>query len=155
MRGACRKRRGAPPWRPKELTLERALKTIAFGTIAGIAAIMTVTMRCLHGFLPAEQRYPLPPREITKNFLPAATLRCKPKQFGPTSGLAQSRGCLCEHSRWTPRWRTLRRACLAGELFRLDSGGANPFACIPSSDRTKSAYESQLIWSGVQRLPLR
>lgn len=42
------------------------------GAIGGIVgtAVMTATMRRLHRTLPAEERYPLPPREITERVLP-------------------------------------------------------------------------------------
>jgi hypothetical protein len=44
------------------------------GAIAGIAATvaMTATMRRLHGNLPAAERYPLPPREITQRLMPVS-----------------------------------------------------------------------------------
>lgn len=43
------------------------------GAIAGIVgtAAMTATMRRLRRALPADERYPLPPREITERVLPA------------------------------------------------------------------------------------
>jgi len=43
----------------------------AVGGIVGTVA-MTAAMRRLHRHLPAEERYPLPPREITERALPAA-----------------------------------------------------------------------------------
>ncbi len=49
------------------------LQRIAFGALAGMSATMamTATMRRLFSELPAEERYPLPPRELTERFLPA------------------------------------------------------------------------------------
>lgn len=52
-----------------------AMRNIAFGALAGVVATMTMTstMRRLHAALPPDERYPLPPREITETLLPAAT----------------------------------------------------------------------------------
>lgn len=45
---------------------ERPLDKALFGVLAGVFATMamTATMRRLHAFLPEDERYPLPPREI-------------------------------------------------------------------------------------------
>jgi len=45
---------------------------VIIGAIGGFAATvaMTATMNWLHRRLPAAERYPLPPREITEQFLP-------------------------------------------------------------------------------------
>ena len=47
-------------------------RNLAFGALAGISAtmVMTMAMRNLYRFLPPEDRYPLPPREITETTLP-------------------------------------------------------------------------------------
>lgn len=46
------------------------------GALAGLTAttFMTAAMRRLHARLPAIERYPLPPREITERLLPEGTL---------------------------------------------------------------------------------
>ena len=50
------------------------MQRMAFGALAGITATMamTATMRTLFSTLPAEERYPLPPRELTECMLPAS-----------------------------------------------------------------------------------
>ena len=50
-------------------SLRSRLLVGAIGGIVGTAA-MTVAMRRLHGVLPPDERYPLPPREITERVLP-------------------------------------------------------------------------------------
>ena len=48
------------------------MRNVIFGTLAGITATlaMTAAMRRLDRLLPAEQRYPLPPRELTQRTAP-------------------------------------------------------------------------------------
>lgn len=51
------------------------ISRLLVGAIAGAAATvaMTAAMNCLHKRLPEEERYPLPPREITERILPQLT----------------------------------------------------------------------------------
>ncbi|UUP18709.1 hypothetical protein [Nitratireductor thuwali] len=53
------------------------MRRALFGALAGTCATMAMTaaMRRLHRALPADQRYPLPPREITSRTLPAPDAR--------------------------------------------------------------------------------
>jgi hypothetical protein len=48
---------------------------LLIGALAGFAAtaVMTAAMRRLHARLPADERYPLPPREIAERVSPGAT----------------------------------------------------------------------------------
>ena len=48
----------------------RQFEKAILGVLAGVVATaaMTATMRRLHAFLPADERYPLPPREIVDAF---------------------------------------------------------------------------------------
>lgn len=52
----------------------RLLEKALLGVLAGITATtaMTAVMRRLHTTLPRDERYPLPPREIVENTVPAA-----------------------------------------------------------------------------------
>jgi uncharacterized membrane protein YagU involved in acid resistance len=54
-----------------------ATNRVLLGVLAGIAATcaMTAAARALHRRLPADERYPLPPREIVESGLPVATKR--------------------------------------------------------------------------------
>lgn len=53
----------------------RTLNNLLIGGLAGLSAtvVMTVLMRQFHQLLPEDQRYPLPPREITQRTLPASS----------------------------------------------------------------------------------
>jgi hypothetical protein len=52
----------------------RPLERIVLGTLAGMSAtmIMTMAMRYGHASLPRDERYPLPPRELTERILPGS-----------------------------------------------------------------------------------
>jgi uncharacterized membrane protein YagU involved in acid resistance len=53
------------------------MKQIEAGTISGFCATipMTLAMKAMHSKLPVEERYPLPPREITMNVAEAAGVK--------------------------------------------------------------------------------
>ncbi|NMA97232.1 MAG: hypothetical protein GX970_03825 [Phyllobacteriaceae bacterium] len=50
------------------------MSRVVYGAIAGLCATMamTATMRALHSTLHHQDRYPLPPREITETLLPVS-----------------------------------------------------------------------------------
>lgn len=50
------------------------LHKLAFGALSGLTATMAMTaaMRLMHSALPRKDRYPLPPRELTEQMLPAS-----------------------------------------------------------------------------------
>src|SRR5918995_363566 len=54
---------------------------LLLGALAGLVgtAAMTAAMRALHRRLPAQQRYPLPPREIIQEVLPEPAERGFPE----------------------------------------------------------------------------
>src|SRR5829696_1978233 len=58
-------------WKKTEgrgLRTERFMNRILLGALAGVAATgpMTLAMRLMHEQLPREERYPLPPRQVTE-----------------------------------------------------------------------------------------
>ena len=60
------------------------MQRLLFGAIAGVCATMAMTsgMRLLFGALGRKERYPLPPREITEELVPA------PRRALPPPGTA-------------------------------------------------------------------
>ncbi len=80
------------------------LRGTAFGALAGLCATMAMTMvmRRLHEALPPDERYPLPPREITERALPvtskhdaAATALLAHFGYGALTGALY--GCVPRH----------------------------------------------------------
>ena len=67
-------------------TSDRAAVRILYGALAGCVgtAIMTASMRSMHAQLPARERYPLPPREITGRL--AKRLGVHPSEQGLRDG---------------------------------------------------------------------
>ena len=57
------------------MTARGTMSRLMIGALAGITAttVMTATMRRLHSKLPDEEKYPLPPREITERIAPEET----------------------------------------------------------------------------------
>jgi hypothetical protein len=104
------------------------------GAVGGIVgtAFMTMAMRRLHAGLPAEERYPLPPREITERTLPASeeaaleqlslashmgfgaaagSLMAASRVLGPVGGSAWGVGVwLVSYLGWAPALGILRPA---------------------------------------------
>jgi uncharacterized membrane protein YagU involved in acid resistance len=96
---------------------------LLLGTLAGLVgtAAMTAAMRALHPHLPAQQRYPLPPREIIQEVLP---------------GLAE-RGLAEEHC------QSLTMAAHFG--YGAATGALYAAACPPASLRAGALY-GVLVW---------
>jgi hypothetical protein len=91
------------------------LNQALMGSLAGLTATvpMTLAMEAMHGALPAGERYPLPPREITEvmtegaGLRGACALRVPPVAGGAAFGLAVWAG---SYLGWLPAAGILRPA---------------------------------------------
>lgn len=103
----------------------RLLDRIVLGALAGVAATlpMTIAMRHLHNRLPADERYPLPPREISKDF--------------PRLGLRPATATLLYHFAYGGAAGAVfalfsrRRGLTTGGLFGVGVWGASYLGWIP------------------------
>jgi len=109
------------------------MQRLAFGALSGISATMAMTaaMRKLFAHLPPQERYPLPPRELTERLLPVSPRNLPALTvlahfaYGAAAGavygsLPRQRGLL-----WSGR--------LGGELSWLDPWSPPPQTRKPAS----------------------
>ncbi len=118
---------------------ETLTRDATVGAIAGVVATfaMTLAAQRLHARLPARERYPLPPRQITESLLPsraseptieAATLASH-AVFGATAGAL-----------FWPLFRDSRQATGNGIVYALGVWTASYFGWVPLTGRLKPAH---------------
>ena len=135
------------------------MRSIAFGALAGLCTTMTMTavMRRLHEALPAEERYPLPPREITDRALPAVA-----RPDGATASLLAHFG----YGALTGAlYACLPPGRLPGVIYGPAVWAASYFGWLPASGILKPAHEhpgrrnalmvvAHVVWGGALALSL-
>lgn len=107
--------------------MTRALDRLMLGALAGFAATlpMTFVMRRLHAQLPAQERYPLPPREISEDL--------------PRLGLSPAAATLLYHFLYGGAAGALyaglfrRRGMAAGSVFGVTVWAASYLGWIPAA----------------------
>lgn len=130
---------GLLPSRPRFQHPDTLTRDATVGAIAGVVATfaMTLAAQRLHARLPARERYPLPPREITQSLLPrgasepnleAATLAGH-AAFGATAGAL-----------FWPLFRDSRYPTGNGIVYALGVWAASYFGWVPLTGRLKPAH---------------
>ena len=156
-----RSRRGSA--RADAATIERVL----VGALAGLAGTfaMTAAMRAMHRHLPADQRYPLPPREIIEGSLPEPVKHELGEQGRQTSTLAGHFGYgAATGAAYALACRNTGVA--GGALYGVLVWAASYFAGMPGLGVLKPAQRhpaernllmigAHLVWGGTLALALR
>lgn len=123
-----------------------SVREVTFGALAGLCATMAMTaaMRRLHHVLPPEERYPLPPREITERALPAASRN----DGGATALLAHFGYGALTGALYT----VLPRGRLPGIVYGPAVWAASYFGWIPAAGILKPAHKHPLRRDGLMIL---
>lgn len=109
------------------------------GAIAGVVATYAMTLAAdrLHERLPARERYPLPPREITQSLLPARTgeHNLEAATLAGHALFGAAAGAL-----FWPLFRDSRHPAGNGIVYALGVWTASYFGWVPLSGRLKPAH---------------
>lgn len=124
---------------------ETLARDATVGAVAGVVATfaMTLAAKELHARLPARERYPLPPREITEPLLPARVFGrrvSEPTVEAATLASHTAFGAAAGAVFW-PLFRDSRHPALGGVAYALGVWTASYFGWVPLSGRLKPAYE--------------